>query len=268
MTKDPTPIALLTDFGLSDPYVGQLKAVILSRAPFSPILDLSHGVRPQDVLQGAFFLASSLPYLPRPGVLLAIIDPGVGTNRSILIAKTNKRLILTPDNGLLGLLDLSGLQGLWRVYPRDDLPCPTFHGRDWLGPLAASLATGSRPGALGAPIGPEDTTQLKASWAHGDLATGIQARILHIDRFGNAVLNLSQDQTRGLEPGLSLSCPELGGLAIQTASTYAAIPKDVVGLIPGSQGFWELAVNCGSLAQDLGLDLGQGLVLKAQAGSD
>jgi len=256
---------LLTDFGLSDPYVGQMKAAIRSRVPEAGFLDLSHGVRPHNIVQAAFFLASSWPYLPRGSTGLAVVDPGVGTSRSILLLRQDERSVLAPDNGLIGLL-LDSRPGcrVWRMHslPPEQAVSSTFHGRDVFAPLACQLAQGEDPSLLGEPMDPAICWNTPGSRPHLE-GNRVQAGVVHVDRFGNCVLNIPEsdwrDYFRGRR-GVALLEPVSRSLAM--VRSYSDIPADGVGLLPGSQGYLELAVDRASCAKRLGLRSGDRVVLR------
>jgi S-adenosyl-L-methionine hydrolase (adenosine-forming) len=260
-------IALLTDFGLEDPYVGQLKGVLAGLAPAAVVVDVSHQVRPFDVMQGAFYLAASWRFFPEGSVLVGVVDPGVGTPRRLVIGKREGRYFLGPDNGLLALVlrpkprDVTGDQA-WELAmpPTSGAYSNTFHGRDVLAPVAARLALGVDPRRMGQPL---DTESLqRPAWA-APVQRGrkITAHVLHVDRFGNSLLNLPEL----LWPEAGLERVELLAPLPQPlipVRTYAEIPAGGVGVLVGSQGYWELAVNQGSAALVLGLAPGKRIVLE------
>lgn len=255
----PPSFFLLTDFGLQDPYVGQMKAVLRSRVPQAEFLDLSHGVRPHNVLQAAFFLASSWPYLPPESIGLAVVDPGVGTERSILLGREGGKSVLAPDNGLLGLLLQSRPECLlWRMRA----PTPvreissTFHGRDVFAPLACELAQGIDPGKMGIEISFTECSQLPLTRPKRE-GNRVQTVVIHVDHFGNCVLNLpaaewSQSIFAASHPCLHHPRQE----SVYPESTYARLEKNQLGILIGSQGYLELACNQDSCARKLGLDIG------------
>lgn len=263
-----TPVfVLLTDFGLSDPYLGQLKAVLISRTMACQILDIAHNVRPQDVLQGGFFLAASWPYLPQGCICLAVVDPEVGTNRRILVLAKEGRLILAPDNGLLTqVMDLPGQNTLYqaRDIPDSQQGSCTFQGRDVFAPLAADLAREKDPAALACSISEQAVQRL--SLAKPRLEQGLlYCRVQHVDHFGNCILtlNISKWSSRlmeGRRPGLRE--PVQGQVC--PAWSYAQIDKGQIGLLPGSQGFLELALDRASCAKALGIMPGSEVVFEFQ----
>src|SRR6478672_9175675 len=164
-------------------------------APEAEILDITHGIPPQHVLQGALVLANTLPYMPA-GVHLAVIDPTVGTDRrSIALRGGDGRLYVGPDNGLLipAAEKLGGIDGAWELRNEAYMLTPvsrTFHGRDVFSPAAAHLARGLQPAALGPPMELEALVRLHVPRAEARRSL-LRATILYIDRFGNIQLNLS-----------------------------------------------------------------------------
>ena len=250
------PIALLTDFGLTDPYVGQVHAALTRLAPGAPLLDISHQVEPFGTAQAAFFLAASAPHFPADTVFLCVVDPGVGTSRRILGAQVGAQSFLAPDGGLLGLLlDTPGLPQA-SLYDLSSTAAgyglsATFHGRDVFAPLAARLSGGETMEALGVPLAPEAVAQ--RPWA-APLAepAAVLAHVLHVDRFGNCVLSLREGfPFAGEVVKLSLGPGE--SLRLRRVKAYAELGPGETGLLLGSQGFFELAVNQDSAATRLTL---------------
>lgn len=269
----PAPIALLTDFGLSDPYVGQMRGVLAGLAPGAPVLDVSHGVEPYNLPQGAFFLAASLPHFPEGTVFMAVVDPGVGSARRIVGLSVHGRIILAPDNGLAGLV-LTGTEDV-RAY---DLSAhaeggevsATFHGRDVFAPLAARIALGEPLAALGRELDPASLE--RPEWASPAWDAGkaeASASVLHVDRFGNCVLNLP------MAPWMERLCSSVAVSIIarghdstraKAVRTYADLAPGALGLLAGSQGYLELSMNQASAADLLGARCGTALVLTVREG--
>lgn len=254
-------VALLTDFGLSDPYAGQMKGVVATLAPEARILDISHGVPAHDILAGALYLDASLPWLPLGCVIVAVVDPGVGTTRRLVGVKSRGRLVLAPDNGLLSLLlSRGGVDGAW-VFPTQDMGSATFHGRDIFAPLAAALAKGEPPRERGQPVDPGTLVILPGldPVLDGDR---LQARVLHVDRFGNLILNLRIGEygaMLGAAHGVAMDMPRAP--RIVRAATYAELPPGALGLLAGSQGFFEMAMDRESAARSTGLHPGDAVTL-------
>lgn len=246
-------VVLLSDFGLMDPYVGQMRGTIARLAPGVQILDLTHGVAPFNLPQAGYFLAASAPHFPEDAVFVAVVDPGVGTDRRIVAVERRRQIFLAPDNGLLDLV----LQGGDPLRVFDLTPdaitlgraSATFQGRDVLAPLAARLAQGEPPSTLGTAMDPSGL--VRSSWSRPRAENGgVEAQVLHVDRFGNCVLNLRQDF--GLPPAeVRLTAPQAQPL--RRVRTYADLAPGQVGLLLGSQGFFELAQFMGSAAELLGL---------------
>jgi len=253
----PRTVGLITDFGLTDPYVGQMRAVLARKAPNCIVVDISHDVAPFNVPQAGFFLAASYEYFPAESVILAVVDPGVGTERKIVCLQVGDRLLVAPDNGLLTL----SLRLAWANVRAFDLSravdapkkvSHTFHGRDVFAPLGAWLALGGKPEELGHEINPADL--LVRRWAEPVITAGnARGHVLHIDRFGNCVLNFEAGSL-GIPSSLSMVSPAGGELSY--ATTYADMPEGKPGLLEGSQGFLELAVNQRSAAKRFGLSMG------------
>lgn len=185
-------IALLSDFGSRDHYVGVMKGVILSRAPNVTIVDISHDIAPQDVHSASYILWASYQYFPKRTIFLTVVDPGVGSERKIICVQTDKYYFLAPDNGLLKFI--LGETDSPEVYAVDNrkyfLPdvSSTFHGRDIFASLCGHLANGISPARLGKKTHPDTKPEhfaiiepLKTRAVHGE--------IIHIDHFGNLVTN-------------------------------------------------------------------------------
>lgn len=240
------PIVLLTDFGLADPYVGQMKGALLRLAPAAPVVDLCHEVRQHCILQAGFLLETSRPHFPDDSIFLAVVDPGVGSERSILLARQGRQLFLAPDNGLLSFLH-GQKASWWRADADASNASRTFHGRDVFAPLAARLALGADPSSLGRSIDPAEVVRLEQTWAEsGDGC--LDCAVLHVDRFGNCLLNLRIEAM----PARGRTWMLDDGRTVSRVTTYADLAPGQVGLLAGSQGVMELAVNGGSCAGLLG----------------
>ncbi len=251
------PVVLLTDFGLADPYVGQLKAVLLRAAPEAAVIDLAHEVSPYNIVQGAFFLAASWPHFAPGAIFLAVVDPGVGTERRCVMAEAEGRWFVGPDNGLFTLvLNRHPAERAFELDCEAGGASRTFHGRDVFAPAAAALARGDAPESLGREMRPQ--ALLRAEWAEPkSFQGGVVAHVMHVDRFGNCVLNLDIDQwlpTVAAWDSLALLHPVSRPLSL--CEVYGRLPTGEAGLLPGSQGYLELAVNRGSAKALLGLGIG------------
>ncbi|CCO23146.1 SAM hydrolase/SAM-dependent halogenase family protein [Maridesulfovibrio hydrothermalis] len=263
-------IALLTDFGLDDPYVGQMKGVLAALAPKSRVIDVSHGVEPFCIAQGAFFLAAALHHFPDETVFVAVVDPGVGSARKIIGVEIGGRIILAPDNGLIELVEAQS-KGSIIVTDLSDIAgkmssSATFHGRDIFAPVAADIACGTSLEKLGPKLPLREIVRTgieKPRWINN----GVETVILHKDRFGNLVLNIPDGQSlperMSIPEDQLLSCNDL--TCVKRVSCYAELETGATGLIAGSQGFYELALNRGAASEMLGLEPGDSLTLKWSA---
>jgi hypothetical protein len=261
-------ICFLTDFGLQDDFVGTCHGVIARIAPEARVIDVTHGIPPTEVLQGALVLASTLPYMPI-GVHLAVVDPGVGgSRRPLAIADAAGRIFVGPDNGLLlpaaeraGIADVRELVNA--AYALETIS-RTFHGRDLFAPAAAHLANGVPLAELGPPLDPESLVRLDLPVARF-ADDRIDATMLYVDSFGNIALNLTRDdvEAAGLVPGSRVEL-ELAGERYYavTARTFAdARPGDVI-LYEDSYRNMSVAINRGSAAAMLHAAPGRPLVIR------
>jgi S-adenosylmethionine hydrolase len=251
-------VALLSDFGAQDPYVGVLKGVLLSRAPRAVLVDLTHEVPPQDVRRGAWFLMHSRAHFPAGTVFLAVVDPGVGSARALLLALDGGQAFLGPDNGLLAPALSDGAQ-LFELHPRP--AGATFHGRDLLAPAAGELVAGEQPEALGRPsTRPPVELGFPRVERRGDGA--LQAEVLFADRYGNLVLSAGEADLPG---GRAQWAVELEGRSLPFSRTYSDVrPGEPLALVD-SYAALEIAVRDGSAAERLGLRPGAKLILRRRA---
>ena len=260
-------LTLLTDFGTADYYVAAVKGTVLRLAPETTLVDISHQVPPGDVESAAFLLAAAAPSFPDGSVHLAVVDPGVGSGRRILAARTATALFLAPDNGLLGpfldAADAAGAAREIRAVEREDLflraPGATFHGRDRFAPVAAWLLRGGSLSELG-PVA-SDPVRLPAPPPRRTLS-GISGRVAHVDRYGNLVTDLP---AAWLPAGLfAASCTvEVNGQIVSRfVSHYAEIPAGEAAVLAGSLGTLELSMNGEDLARRWSVARGAGVELR------
>jgi S-adenosylmethionine hydrolase len=249
-------ITFLTDFGLQDDFVGTCRGVMKRIAPDADVIDITHGIAPQQVLQAAVVLANTLPYMPE-GVHLAVVDPGVGTERrAVAVRSGDGRLHVGPDNGLLLLaVDLlGGVDGAWQLANERYMVTPvsrTFHGRDIFAPAAAHLAAGVDPGELGPAVAAGDLVRLEVPRPQVRPSL-LHATIMLVDRFGNLQLNLTQEhaEAAGLENGqrVELRLPLERYYAL-VARTFAEARGGDLILYEDSYGKLAVAVNGGDAAR-------------------
>jgi S-adenosylmethionine hydrolase len=249
-------ITFLTDFGLQDDFVGTCHGVIKRIAPGAQVIDITHGIPPQQILQGAITLANTLPYMPE-GVHLAVVDPTVGTERrAVAVRSGDGRLHVGPDNGLLLLAAdrLGGIDAAWELANERYMLTPvsrTFQGRDVFSPAAAHLAAGVEPAELGPSIAAEDLVRLDVPEPEVRQSM-LRGTILAIDRFGNLQLNLTGEHAAaaGIEPGakVELRLPLERYYAV-AARTFAEARRGDLIVYEDSYGALAIAVNGGDAAR-------------------
>lgn len=257
----PYPIALLTDFGYRDHYVGAMKGVIATIAPAAPIVDITHGIPPQSVVAGAIALRESWRYFPRRTVFLAVVDPGVGTaRRPIAIETAAGCRLVGPDNGLL--FPTAEAAGIVRIVEltsrRYRLPrlSSTFHGRDLFAPCAAYLWSGTRLAALGRAI--EEIEPLNIG--HPQVAKNeLRGKVIYVDGYGNLVTNIDRASFLRFAAhfsGRRLSVKIARGASLPVCKTYGDVPKGAPLATFGSFELLEVAVRDGSAARRFAVQLG------------
>jgi S-adenosylmethionine hydrolase len=266
----PRYVTLLTDFGLQDDYAGVCRGVIKRIAPDAEIIDITHGIAPTNVLQGALVLANTLPYMPS-GVHLAVVDPGVGGDRKPLALRGGDgRLYVGPDNGIL-LVAADRFGGVesavelaepaYRLEP----VARTFHGRDVFAPAAAHLAAGVELTDLGPRLAPAGLVRLELP--EPDVGTRrIRATVLYVDRFGNVQLNVTAAELDrvGIVPGSRVEV-EVGfeRYFAVAARTFAEVRRGDIVLYEDAYRNIALAINQGNAAEMFGAVVGQDLKLTA-----
>jgi S-adenosylmethionine hydrolase len=263
-------ITLTSDFGHKDSFVGIMKGVIAGIAPQAHVIDLSHGVAPQDIMAGALLLRHSVDYFPEPSVHVAVVDPGVGSVRRPILIQAGNRYLVGPDNGVLSLAcgEATPLRMIHlsnSAYHRQPAS-KTFHGRDIFAPVAAHLSLGVDPACLGDPI--DEFT--KIAWpAVTVTAQDVNGEIMYIDGFGNLYTNIGAQELQRFDADeLAFS---VGDIVIQgLASHYAAgaFRAGPIALI-NSWGLLEIAVYNGDAQKHCGARIGDKVkvrVLEAIAG--
>lgn len=250
-------ITLTTDFGPSSPYVAAMKGVILSINPDVRLVDISHAIPPQQVLQGAQVLTDVTPLYPAGTIHVAVIDPGVGTSRAIVYAEIGGSRYVCPDNGLLGrLAEREAPTKMIRVTSERYFRTPvasTFHGRDIMAPVAAHLSLGAEPAELGTPL--SKLTQLDWPGA-SKVANRIAGQIVAVDSFGNLVTNITREMLAGVPTNESVSVLCDGHETHSIFTTYAEQPSMTLVAVIGSNDQLELAIVDDSAKIMLGVDVG------------
>ncbi|MGH9042289.1 MAG: SAM hydrolase/SAM-dependent halogenase family protein [Acidimicrobiia bacterium] len=267
----PAFVSFLSDYGLADEFVGVCKSVILRVAPAARVIDITHEIPPHDVRAGALALARAAQYLP-PGVVLAVVDPGVGTPRRAVAAEVQAGYLVGPDNGLLAPA-VAMLGGAKRVVSltndeyQMEAPGPTFAGRNVFAPAAGYLASGIELTELGEEIDPLSLVPglVPLSRPDGD---GVAGEVLWVDRFGNLQLNLDPDELAGmgLRPGDRVGV--VVGPDRRTArwvNTYADAEHMELVVVVDSYGLVSLAFDQSPAAEALGLRAGSAVTLRPLA---
>jgi len=266
-------VTLTTDFGYDDAYVGAVKGAILSINPEANIIDISHSIKPQDILQAAFILSVAYRYFPKQTIHMAIVDPGVGSERQGIILKTPLAIFVAPDNGILSYIidDLfsiesqpfteqthelnevvfkKGLEAAAITDPRfwRHPVSSTFHGRDIFAPVAAGLSLGISLYEFGEKINSLHILPIPkpSLGTEGNLI----GRVLHVDRFGTLITNIKSNDLPGKDVVI-----EVAGYCIQGISDYYAQKEGVMAIV-GSSGYLEVSLRDGSACEFLGAIVG------------
>jgi S-adenosylmethionine hydrolase len=269
----PPIITLTTDFGLGDPYVAAMKGVLLGINPHARLVDVTHDIRPQQIGQALFVTQSAWPFFPSGAVHVAVVDPGVGTERRAIALETPGGRYVGPDNGVLssalpdevrrhvrhGGRAVSLLEGYRAIsitnrrYLREPVSA-TFHGRDVFAPAAAHLSRGVPIDELGEPL------ESVVAWPPLRATRGddgcLRGRVIHIDRFGNVITDILAADVHAAKFSVEVAGGAIGG----PVRTYAELTGP--GVIAGSSGYMEIALPSGRAAEALGVDIGAAAVLR------
>jgi S-adenosyl-L-methionine hydrolase (adenosine-forming) len=241
-------IVLFTDFGVAGPYIGQMKAVLYRDAPGVPVVDLFADAPPGRPKPAAYLLAAYGAWFPPGSVVLAVVDPGVGSARGAIVVEVDGRNYVGPDNGLFELVMRRALTfRSWEIVWRPPLLSASFHGRDLFAPIAAQLAVAALPaerlraGEIGRrPDWPDELPE-----------------IVYIDHFGNAMTGM---RAAALPEGARLGT---GGRWLPHARTFSDVPEGQAFWYGNANGLAEIAVNCGRADATLGLALGRPISVDA-----
>ena len=258
----PQLLTLLSDFGLSDIYVGVIKGVIARINPEIRVIDLTHQIPPQNIAAARFCLMSACPYFPDGTVHMAVVDPGVGSTRRAVAVEFAHGFLVAPDNGIIsGVLSQSrAIRAVELTNPqywRVPNPSHTFHGRDIFAPCAAHLASGVPIKTLGTEIDIDSLVELdlpKCCY----ITTGAVGCIQYIDIFGNLITNI---------PGSYVETETwyitVGDIKIKGGETYNSVPVGSAVALIGSEGWVEIAINKGNAQQQLNIQLAQTVEVRA-----
>jgi S-adenosyl-L-methionine hydrolase (adenosine-forming) len=270
-TRADIPIAVLTDFGYRDHYVGAMKGVIATIAPATRVIDLTHGVPPQSIVAGALALRESWTYFPKRTIFLCVVDPGVGTDRAPIAIETRAGArFVGPDNGLLSLAaNAAGIKAIVKLtarrYRLADVSS-TFHGRDVFAPAAAYLWRGVALRSLGPRIGGIEQLDIDGPVRSGNRLKG---RVIYVDGFGNLISNVDRDALAELIarfPGRSAWVRIGNSAPMRIIEAYGHTIKGALLATFGSFNLLEVAVRDGSAAQQLGASVGAPLTVITRPG--
>lgn len=255
-------ITLTTDFGTRDWFVGAMTGVVLGINPRAVIVDLTHEIPPGDVRAGAFALMAACRYFPKGTVHVAVVDPGVGSQRRAIAVQTANCLFVGPDNGVLSWAlardKIKAIQQLENPKYFAKTISRTFHGRDIFAPVAAHLSRGLPLKQLGREL--QDFVHLP--WPKPTQRRGeIRGEIVHLDHFGNAITNIEAEL---LPAGRKVKCEVMAKREVHCAlgPFYSAVPANSPVAMIGSSGFLEIAVNGGSAAQRFALRTGDSVIVR------
>ncbi len=259
-------VTFTTDFGQRDHYVAAMKGVVLQIAPKSVLVDVTHQIEPQGILQAAFVVRQIWPSFPRGTIHIVVVDPGVGTARRILAGQYAGQTIICPDNGVVSFLHRDApMEMLREVTNRRLFPYAeasnTFHGRDIMAPVAGYLSRGTKLTEVGPPAGELELLDLPKPERLPDRS--LTGEVIYVDRFGNLVTNLTRDDlatTFNARPDAHvwLGDEDVGPVL----QTYAQVNRDEPLALVGSIGMLEVAVNLGSAAQRFDAGPGQAVTVK------
>lgn len=240
-------IFFLSDFGTTDVYAGVVEAVIADIAPSARVIALTHGVPPQDLRHGSFQLFAAAPHLPAGSIVLAVVDPGVGSERRAIVVEGERHVWVAPDNGLLeAALTIDRPRRALAIVDRRyrlERVSTTFHGRDVFGPAAAHLALGVDPSALGPPVPLDQLVSL------GVAPADARGEVWTFDRYGNAITTIRSPA----EPPRAVRVKDR---ELPYATHYAEVAPGQALALPGSSGLVELSVRDGSAREALDLEAG------------
>ena len=263
MGKQPIVITLTTDFGLEDAYVGQLKGAILKNCPAAAIVDLTHAIPAWEVVTAAVTIRTSYHFFPSNTIHLVVVDPGVGSDRAILVAAGDAHFFIAPDNGCLSLLVadriITSIHRLEHPARFNPAISATFHGRDIMAPVAAALARTGDPSQFGPAVVPASIQM--ASLPQTVMAAGsLTGQIQKIDHFGNLLTTIRADS--GWLVFDSFAGAELGGQRIsRLVRSYHQAPPGELLVLVNSAGYLEIAANQASAAAMTGCRPGDPVVV-------
>ena len=260
-------ITLTTDFGLQDYYVSAMKAIIMGIAPDARIVDVSHDIPSQDIMAGSWVLKNSAMLFPKNSVHCVVVDPGVGTERNPIALRIEDQLFVGPDNGIFSLLtegkDFEAVRLTNKKY-WGQKSSNTFHGRDIFAPVAAHLSTGVDLQELGDPVDELVNYRWAVPIADKD---GVQGWVIHIDKFGNLVTNVSEELINEAIDGRSIKIYVGNTILDEIVTTFGSVAEGEPAAFIGSSGMLEIGINKGNAKEMLGVQKGAQISLVLQKDS-
>ena len=265
-----TPLGIITltsDFGLSDPYVGMMKGVILSINPEARIVDISHLIKAGDIPHAARLIQDTFNYFPKGALHVGVVDPGVGGPRRPILVHIRDHCFIGPDNGLFWPI-ISSHKHVDIIHLTEDkyfLPrvSRTFHGRDIFAPVAAHLSSGINPLKMGSAVHDPVKLRIPVAEQHGGILSG---QVIRVDHFGNLITNIRR---RDLDRHVGTDPPaiKIGGLVIDALyKTYSDAEEDEIMALIGSSECLEIAANRGRACDRLDVDLKDLVGMKVKVG--
>ncbi|MGC4090764.1 MAG: SAM-dependent chlorinase/fluorinase [Polyangiaceae bacterium] len=245
-------VALITDFGVTDPFVGIMKAVMLREHPALTLVDVTHGVSPQDVALADLWLSASYGWFAAGAVHLCVVDPGVGSERAAVVTRSNGHLFVAPDNGILsGILRADTAAETRRIDVAElglSVPSRTFHGRDVFAPIAARLASAKLAFEH---VGPPWQPRVEPERGASRSGAALEGEVVAVDHFGNLITNLPE---RWLEPAFTVV--EICGRNLRRVTTYSDAEQGECAALLSSFDTLEIALRNGNAAVELGAGRG------------
>ena len=263
MNRENRVISLLTDFGLTDEYAGVMKGVILSHCLHAQLIDISHNVPPQNIQYAARLLQHSYKHFPVGTIHLIVVDPGVGSNRKIILIECSDHIFIAPDNGVLTpIIQSENLQRCYRL--KDEYYCATsntFHGRDIMAPIAGQIATGIPPSQFGEEIDSADCVIVSFPGVK-KIGETLFAEVTGVDHFGNIATSITATDLSVLSGKIVFI---IGSATIRGLhKTYAEVPKGQMLALIDSRGYVELSMNSGNAAKIIDCVPGDPLQVKTE----
>lgn len=263
MKGEPPVVAIITDYGLKDTYVAQVKGVILSYRRDAVIIDVTHEVEPFNELEAAFLMTTYVPYMPPGTIHICVVDPKVGGERKpVFITTARGDIFIGPDTGFMA--PSAEMLGVLKVYEIDELKLPkrfseTFHGRDIFAHVAGRLISGAGPDELGRPAAGYRRIEIPRPEVEGDT---IKSTVLHVDRFGNIITNVRFDQLH-----IPLGHPIEVSTGRETVRcvlqrSYSYVERGGLLATIGGTGYLEISVNMGNASERLGVKPGDRLEIR------